>query len=804
MNIVENIIRGAITNAMTTYTLSAKNLPKEVTMTTNYNTTSSFQPVKVITRRPLLQANMTRRPVVPTTQGIPPKPPRAHERRLLVKVIKANGLAGGNELACGNPYCLIEMDYPVQKHKTASVRNTANPFWDEHFLFDLNNSTNVIKFTVLDKDKSSQNQCLGGAIVSLESLRRNPSTRQIIPLQGNNIQDGNVSGSITLEFLFMEPAEAQVTANQMYPQPSPLRSKYPGTPTKNVETERTVTPTGTVITTVTTTTSRPKLSKDRKISGPSLNAEITDYFIDVPEAPSKITKADYNDQYNRRARSVSPARDRVTNSNELKPPDVNDGQLSAPNNELSHVNNTVESVADTAIRHLTDPSASRSRAPMKKSTLIIQGVSRDEDQSPVDESPSPSPSPTPTPTAVGSFRKTRGTANNRSSPNRSKRRFFSFGKKDKERDKRRHSSHSDLTDRSHTLPANQRDRLQVPVQKSARSSSAGDLQANHKGDTRSDTSSIRSTGSHLSYTPNDYSTLVIETLENGQVKHYLIPATLARNGKYEVRGTKLHVFNDHCFVATHFTSTVSCEACNKTLSRRMGKQGYQCRDCKIVVHKHCHFKVEAHCPNSRVSSMEILEYVPPPTPRRRSLSLPRMPLRSRSRSRDRRIVQQEDSSVISDDSLDRSLKTSDPSQSVATSPSEPSQSIASSPSDPSKSITTSELGSPSELDQNSPQSDNQYTYFTESIAPPQMNPFAPALNDHNPETMAELNHSYIDDYDNYKTSETDNMPSPIASYFASPNDAPIQNGDSQAYGDSGLLQPVGHRIETIDAPYYQG
>ncbi|XP_070551273.1 phospholipid transfer protein C2CD2L-like isoform X2 [Ptychodera flava] len=298
--IVENIVRDAIMNAMTTYTISAKNLPKDIIMSsTSYPTSSSFQPM----------TNMSRRQQTTLQGDAPSKPPRAHDRRLLVKVIKANGLAGGNGLACGDPYCTIEMDTPVQKHKTATVRNTANPFWDEHFLFDLANNSDVIKFTVLDRDKPPNDQFLGTAVVSMESLRTNPSTRQIIPLQGRYSQDKNITGSITLEFLFMESAEAQAVANQLHPQPSPLRSKYQGTPTKKVETERTVTPTGTVITTVTTTTARPKLTKDRKIGGPSLN-----------EVPARVTKASINDQsQTHRSRSISPARDRES-PNELKHP----------------------------------------------------------------------------------------------------------------------------------------------------------------------------------------------------------------------------------------------------------------------------------------------------------------------------------------------------------------------------------------------------------------------------------------------------------------------------------------------------
>ena len=55
------------------------------------------------------------------------------DKRLLVKVIKANGL-GDKDFGCSDQYCIVEMDEPMQKHTTSVVKNTVNPFWDEHFL----------------------------------------------------------------------------------------------------------------------------------------------------------------------------------------------------------------------------------------------------------------------------------------------------------------------------------------------------------------------------------------------------------------------------------------------------------------------------------------------------------------------------------------------------------------------------------------------------------------------------------------------------------------------------------------------
>lgn len=54
------------------------------------------------------------------------------ERRLLVKVVRASDLGG--QQGCTEPFCVVELDEPPQKHQTAIKKNTCNPVWDEAFL----------------------------------------------------------------------------------------------------------------------------------------------------------------------------------------------------------------------------------------------------------------------------------------------------------------------------------------------------------------------------------------------------------------------------------------------------------------------------------------------------------------------------------------------------------------------------------------------------------------------------------------------------------------------------------------------
>ena len=34
-------------------------------------------------------------------------------------------------------------------------------------------------------------------------------------------------------------------------------------------------------------------------------------------------------------------------------------------------------------------------------------------------------------------------------------------------------------------------------------------------------------------------------------RHYLVPLSIAQKGKWKKKGTKLHIYNDHTFVAKH-------------------------------------------------------------------------------------------------------------------------------------------------------------------------------------------------------------------------------------------------------------
>ncbi|XP_066279669.1 C2 domain-containing protein 2-like isoform X3 [Branchiostoma lanceolatum] len=629
--IVEGLVRDTLAGALLTISLSLQSMLREERDQPDRLPTFVDGPISAPGDRGVAKPIVTRRL---SPSGVPPKPPRLQDRKLLVKVIKANGLPGRNGFGSCDPYCIIEMDAPLQKHKTSVIKNTINPFWDEHFLFDLSTRTKELKFSLFDREKGSDNNdLLGEAVIPMDTLTQNLSSRQIIPLQRALSTDDGVNASVTAEFLFMEPSAAQQALNSLHPQPSPIRPAFPTTPQKKVETYRTVTPGGTVITTQTTTVERA--ANDRSTPG------------SVHESPVQQKKYE----------------------NELEVMDE-PGRLSVPTQTLSASQELlmidgVDSVAETAIRQLREMSQQRSKTPTKTSTLIITGVSRkpasmtdlsptglgalvgpgsegyisgdisdksSDKQSQPGTSEHDSPAQDSGKTLLSGVLK-RATAarsslsflRGRKKPNKavpssdealmlqagataSRRRFF-------RRKERPHSSHSDLLEAQQTEEsASVEIGPKITRETKAKSKSYEQLVS------KSETSSLRSYGarastysygsarySGISTSGNleDMSITVLETKKKGQIRHYLIPPELARRRTLRRRGKKLHVHNDHSFIAKHFKGVPRCAVCDMAIARRIGKQGYECRDCKLICHKECHFKTELYCPNSRVGQMEI-------------------------------------------------------------------------------------------------------------------------------------------------------------------------------------------------------
>ncbi|XP_046554285.1 phospholipid transfer protein C2CD2L-like [Haliotis rubra] len=237
---------------------------------------------------------------------------------------------------------------PVER-KTETMmyvfRNTCKLFWDENLLIDVTQHSNELRFEVFDKNKQPGEDFLGETTVYMNDLRLCPSSRQILALQSRPGNMDSISGSLTVEFLFMDSAEAEM----MMGMPGAPNSQL--SPKRRIETERTITPGGTVITTTTTTTHRPQFGQLQP--GPE------------GHPPSLVEKHHHS----------NPDLDSSSTLSADSPYFPGDQSLSASASSELIVINGVESVTDAAIRELKDQTR-RPRTPTKTSTLIITGVKR--------------------------------------------------------------------------------------------------------------------------------------------------------------------------------------------------------------------------------------------------------------------------------------------------------------------------------------------------------------------------------------------------------------------------------------------
>ncbi|XP_062906507.1 C2 domain-containing protein 2 [Mobula hypostoma] len=263
----------------------------------------------------------------------PPKPPRAHERKLKVKIIKVEGLAAPDIAEHIHPYCVVELDNPVQKVSSSVMSSVSIPLWDQQFVFELSAKSKKLHMQVLEDGKSSE--ILGEVTVPIDLFKKQPSGRQRFRLL--NTQNGNSSGSITAEFCYMEP-------NEMKSRQSPTLL-----PAKKVEKDRTVMPCGTVVTTVTAVKTKPRTDGKPGVSPSDTPVKSS---TDVKDAEEESLVQENSEQ----GAPVSKL-------------------LSSSDTELLHLSGT-DPVAEAAIRQLTESAKQKLKSPIKKSTIVISGVAK--------------------------------------------------------------------------------------------------------------------------------------------------------------------------------------------------------------------------------------------------------------------------------------------------------------------------------------------------------------------------------------------------------------------------------------------
>ncbi|XP_040833045.1 phospholipid transfer protein C2CD2L isoform X2 [Ochotona curzoniae] len=269
-------------------------------------------------------------PTMPQTQPVIPRP-----TRLLLRQLRAAHLGselGGSEELC----CVAELDSPMQQKWTKPVRAGPEVEWTEDLALDLGPQSRELSLKVLRNSSHGDAELLGQATLPVGSPSRPLSRRQVCPLTPGPGRILGPAATIAAELQYEEGSPRNLgTPTLSTPRPSI-------TPTKKIELDRTIMPDGTIVTTVTTVQSRPRV--DGKLDSPS-------------RSPSKVEVTEKT----------------TTVLSEPGGP----GSTSPSSSRESHLSNGLDPVAETAIRQLTEPSGrAAKKTPTKRSTLIISGVSK--------------------------------------------------------------------------------------------------------------------------------------------------------------------------------------------------------------------------------------------------------------------------------------------------------------------------------------------------------------------------------------------------------------------------------------------
>ncbi|XP_065366880.1 uncharacterized protein LOC135959756 isoform X12 [Calliphora vicina] len=481
--------------------------------------------------------------------------PMISGRRLLVKIVKGEALKDAKD-----PFVVVEMDEPAQKNQTGA-RQGNNPYWDEHFLFDLAPQSAEILFEVYDRpaDHSDAPRFLGLGLVGIDELAVGPASTQVLALQPRPYETQPVSGSITVDFVFIEGAEIPAG-----PRPYKLKEAlHISTPAINEH-----------------------MKNGSNLADAAVRA-LQEGALNTNGQPSKSTLIIHSVQRN------------STNPNAFK-----FGQPNAASSPNGHNNYNANGASAGYSNGHNNASSYSNNAFSKNGSLPRNGMSSPDNNFNLHEAEDLS--------AAGFDDRGRS----------KKRNFFGTLKKRLSRSKTRtHSAdrgaltsqqNNNLTTPTGTLNGDSRS-LSVDRAVLSKSNSLGPRMGisppldHSRRSSISESSAISgfSSASTKTYV-HEASTLVLETIENGIKRHFIVPLNIAQRPRWRRKGTKLHIYNDHTFIAKHLSgSGLQCSICMKSIPRRPGKQGYECRDCHLICHKQCHVRAPQACPNPTVLSMEL-------------------------------------------------------------------------------------------------------------------------------------------------------------------------------------------------------
>ncbi|XP_049306999.1 uncharacterized protein LOC105228111 isoform X6 [Bactrocera dorsalis] len=494
--------------------------------------------------------------------------PMISGRRLLVKIVKGEGLAEAKD-----PYVVVEMDEPAQKNQTGA-RQGATPYWDEHFLFELSPQSAEILFEVYDRPANGVETAkfLGLGLVGIDELAVGPASTQVLTLQPRPYETNPVSGTITVDFVFIEGAEIPAG-----PKPYKLKEALK--------------------------ISTPVINEHMKSGAGLADAAVRalqDGALSTTGQPSKSTLIIHSVQRNQ------------NNSNAFKVEVNKDGRIEVKESPQEEVDGAVTQILESPLNDNTSESL-----PTANTTADIEQIQQEISVA-TDITASPTDSCPPNDVSLDES----GVASGNSSALVAS--SAEFGQPNAASSPQAHNGYSPYNGNSATnssqnygyqsnsLPRNgaatSTPLSSAELDERGRSLRAGSSRLDHSRQSSiSESSAISgfSSASNKTYV-HEASTLVLETIENGVKRHFIVPLAIAQRPRWRRKGTKLHIYNDHTFIAKHLSGGgLQCQVCMKSIPRRPGKQGYECRDCNLICHKQCHIRAPQACPNPTVLSMEL-------------------------------------------------------------------------------------------------------------------------------------------------------------------------------------------------------
>ncbi|KRF99144.1 uncharacterized protein Dwil_GK17967, isoform G [Drosophila willistoni] len=552
----------------------------------------------------------------------------ASSRRLLVKIVKGEGLKDAHE-----PYVVIEMDEPAQKNQTGTQRGT-RPYWDEHFLFELSPQSAEILFEVYDHPviASDPPKFLGLGLVGIDELAVGPASTQLLQLQPRPYETQPVSGAITVDFVFIEGAEIPVSQR-----PQRLKEALRlSTPAINEHIRNGADLADAAVRALqdgalSSSVNGGQPSKSTLIIHSVQRVEVNkDGQIEVLESPTALDQA-VAQAFERAAQEAASSKASEQIENDIQEEQVPTPATATTNETGNHEDSTTDEFGQPNAASSPNGSGYHNNYSLNGSSQLT-GTGTGPGLGYGNGAYSSNTNSLPRNGGGGAYQPDPATLEDDRGRSK-KRNFFGTLKKRLSRSKTRtlsadqpNNNHQKLSQTTTTIGlTNSRTAtgtlngessrsLSVDRATLSKSNSLGPrmgigttIDHHSRRSSISESSAISgfSSASNKTYV-HEASTLVLETIENGVKRHFIVPLAIAQRPRWRRKGTKLHIYNDHTFIAKHLSgSGLQCSICMKSIPRRPGKQGYECRDCQLICHKQCHIRAPQSCPNPTVLSMEL-------------------------------------------------------------------------------------------------------------------------------------------------------------------------------------------------------